>query len=63
MWHYSGTTWTQFSSNDLTYDGTYASFTVTGFSGYAVTVPEPSTLALLVAGLLGALAYVWRKRK
>jgi hypothetical protein len=26
-------------------------------------VPEPSTLALLAAGLLGLLAYAWRKRK
>jgi hypothetical protein len=36
----------------LTYDGAYANFTVTGFSGYALAaVPEPSTLALLAAGL------------
>ena len=27
------------------------------------TVPEPGTLALLAAGLLGLLAYAWRKRK
>jgi len=26
-------------------------------------VPEPSTLVLLAAGLLGLLAYAWRKRK
>jgi hypothetical protein len=26
-------------------------------------VPEPSTLALLAAGLIGLLAYAWRKRK
>jgi len=26
-------------------------------------VPEPSTLALLTAGLVGLLAYAWRKRK
>ena len=27
------------------------------------TVPEPGTIALLAAGLLGLLAYAWRKRK
>ena len=26
-------------------------------------VPEPSTLALLACGLVGLLAYAWRKRK
>ena len=63
MWHYDGTSWTAYASADLTYDGTYASFTVTGFSGYAVTVPEPGTLALFLAAALGLLAYAWRKRK
>ena len=28
-----------------------------------VTVPEPSTIVLLVTGLVGLLAYAWRKRK
>ena len=26
-------------------------------------VPEPSTLALLAAGVMGLIAYAWRKRK
>ena len=29
----------------------------------SAAVPEPSTLALLAAGLIGLLAYAWRKRK
>ncbi len=29
----------------------------------ATVVPEPSTLALLAAGLVGLLAYAWRKRR
>ena len=29
----------------------------------AATIPEPSTSALLVTGLIGTLAYAWRKRK
>ena len=29
----------------------------------AVATPEPSTLLLAATGLLGLLAYAWRKRK
>ena len=44
-------------------DATCASFTATSFSGYAmVAVPEPGTLALLAAGLLGLLICVRWKR-
>jgi len=28
-----------------------------------LSVPEPSGLALLLTGLLGLLAYVWKRRK
>jgi T5SS/PEP-CTERM-associated repeat protein len=63
VWHYEGTSWTRFTPTDLTYDGTYASFTVTGLGGYAVTAPEPSTIALLAIGVLGLLAHAWRRRR
>jgi T5SS/PEP-CTERM-associated repeat protein len=63
VWHYDANGWTTYAANDLTYDGVYASFTAFGFSGYAVTVPEPSILALLAAALLGLVAFVWQKPK
>jgi len=49
----------------LTDDGTYANFTMTGFSGYAVSVipvPEPTAITLLVLGLAGATAYAWHRQ-
>ena len=47
-----------------TYDDTFASFTATSLSSYAmVAVPEPGTLALLTAGLVGLLTCIRRKRK
>jgi T5SS/PEP-CTERM-associated repeat protein len=63
VWHYDGT-WSRFDAADLTYDGNYASFTVTGFSDYAISaVPEPSTLALLASALLCAAVWAWRKKR
>jgi T5SS/PEP-CTERM-associated repeat protein len=37
VWTRNGSTWTPFSASDLTYDGTYANFTVAAFGTYAVT--------------------------
>jgi hypothetical protein len=57
----NGTTWSPFPAPDLSYDGTYANFTISGFSGYAVVaIPEPSSIALL---LLGAPAFLRRRRR
>ncbi len=66
VWHFDGSTWSPYTVTDLTYDGTYANFTVTGFSGYAmsgITVPEPGAIVLLAVGLASMLAYAWSKRK
>ncbi len=65
VWHYDGTDWSPYAANDLTCDGTYASFAVTSFSGYAVTAaptPEPTPLALLAMGLLSACIYLGQRR-
>ena len=46
-----------------TIDGLSATLLVSGGDLVLTVVPEPGTLALLAAGLLGLLAYAWRKRK
>jgi hypothetical protein len=65
VWHYADGAWSAYSASDLTYDGDYASFTVTSLGGYAIVaaVPEPSTLVLLLAGLLSVLVRDWRRRQ
>ena len=64
VWHYDGSTWARYAATDLAYDGAYANFTVTGFSGYAVTtlVPEPGPLALLVAAVISFFAFPRRRK-
>ncbi len=61
VWHYDGAQWSEFAAADLTCNGDYASFTVAGFSGYAVSaVPEPGSVVLLVVAVLGL---VWWRAK
>jgi fibronectin-binding autotransporter adhesin len=45
------------------YDGATKSFTGGNDIAIGTAVPEPGTLALAAAGLLGLIAYAWRKRK
>ena len=62
LWQFNGSTWISFSAADLSCNDGYASFTITGISGYAVTaVPEPSAIALLLTASLGGLLW-WRWR-
>jgi len=63
VWHWDGTDWTAFPAGDLNVGQGYANFTVTSFSGYAVSVavPEPSTLAILAGAAVGLLAYGRRR--
>jgi hypothetical protein len=46
-----------------TYDGVEHGFLLTPSVYTPVPTPEPSTLLLVATGLLGLLAYAWRKRK
>jgi hypothetical protein len=65
VWHLSGTTWSLFTPDLATYDsqGNF-SFTVTSFSGYAVSaVPEPCTVAMFGICVVGLLVYAWRRHK
>ncbi len=50
-------------SGSTLYGTTYIGGTNNDGTIFALTVPEPSTLALLAAGALGFAAYAWRKRR
>jgi T5SS/PEP-CTERM-associated repeat protein len=66
IWRLDGNAWSAFDAVDLSYDGQYANFTVTSFSGYAVTgimVPEPETLSMLLAVGMGMLLAHRRNRR
>ncbi len=67
-----GLTWNYINSNfpggygagQTFYTGGYDYIQLDGTSGvYAQITPEPGTLALLAASLLGLLCYAWRKRR
>ena len=65
IWHYDDAgNWTEFDAADLTYSDGWASFTVDGFSGYAMiaTVPEPTMLSMAALAGLALLALLHRKR-
>jgi T5SS/PEP-CTERM-associated repeat protein len=62
VWHYDGASWITYAAPDLTCNGPYAGFTVTGFSGYAITTPEPGTLALLLTAAVAAMGFARRRK-
>jgi hypothetical protein len=72
-WNGAGKVWAQGDFNydgnvdisDLSALGQHWNQSIAGFSGGegGAIVPEPSTLVMLAAGLIGLLAYAWRKRK
>ena len=53
-------------NNDHVVDGTDLNIVLSNYGHTAsvtAAVPEPSTLLLAAAGLVGLLAYAWRKRR
>ena len=62
VWRYSGGTWAAFDTHVVYREG-IASFSVTQFSGYAVSaVPEPGAWAMIVGGVV-AIGLVWRRMR
>ncbi len=62
LWHFDGATWASYAAADLNYDGEFVNFTVTSFSGYAVTVPEPAAALLLIVAAFMAAIRIRRDR-
>ena len=44
MWSYNGSAWSAYAANDLTFDGNFASFTVTALNGYDYAVAAVPSL-------------------
>jgi hypothetical protein len=66
VWQYAGGSWTKYDAIDLTYDQTYASFTVSAMGMYAVTglaVPEPAGVVLIGVATVGLVVCTWRRRR
>jgi hypothetical protein len=66
LWTYNGSAWSAYAPMDLTYNGTYVSFTANSLGGFAVSgisVPEPGTFALLVVSAVSLFGFVWRRRR
>lgn len=56
VWHLADGVWSQYTPSLLTVDSSgVASFTVTSFSGYALAVPEPSMVGVLILSGVGGL--------
>lgn len=65
LWHYNGSVWDRYLNTDLAYDGNFASFVATSFSGYAVSglapVPVPAAVWLFGSGLAAMVGVARRK--
>ncbi|QSA95754.1 hypothetical protein [Methylococcus sp. EFPC2] len=65
VWHFNGATWDKYANTDLAYENGFASFAVTGFSGYAVSgvapVPVPAAAWLFGSALAGLAGFTRRK--
>jgi hypothetical protein len=62
-WQYSNSGFDQTAGKAWISGGTYYVQLGAADGVSTAVIPEPSTLALLAAGLVGLLAYAWRKRK